>query len=694
MKSTLLLALLYAGMTFCQTLPTYTVSTFAGSAPLGDGGPAASATLRWPSSMVFDNAGNLYVADEGNASIRKITPDGTISTIAGTGTTGFSGDDGPAEQAQLSAYVNGLALDSSGNIYISDAGNNRIRMVSHGAISTVVDGSALPVPETQMGFNGIALDSQDNLYIVDNTYNQIFCIAQDGTFAVIAGNGATGNTGDGGPATQAAFVNPQSLYIDSAGDIYVVDSGANRIRKITPDRNISDFAGTGKAGYSGDGGPAVKAQLNYPLALTPDAAGNLYFLDTANYLVRRIGTDGNISTVAGTGNSVRYGDGRIATQAGFGGLQGLAVTPSGDLYIADFDSGIRAVPAATGIINTAYGQLHFTPDGSPASNTLFNLPYALTSDGQGNLYFGDWFRIRKIDSNGILTTVAGSISTITGGVNATNTGDGGPATAATMSRPYGVVVDKVGNVYFGSYDGSSSLVRRVDTKGIISTVAGGGKSLGDGGPATAASFGGAIFGMAFDAAGALYISDTINHRIRKMTPDGTISTFAGTGTAATNGNGGPATSASIQSPRGLAFDAAGNLYFADFAANRVRKISPDGTITAVAGNGTAGDSGDEGPATSARLYAPFGVAVDSAGNVYIAEWQGDRVRVVTPDGIIHSIASGNPVDLPSTGSFSGDGGPAIGADYCNLSSLAVDSAGKIYVLDTYNERIRILTPNQ
>jgi len=682
--------MLYVGMAFSQTLATYTVNTFAGSAPLGDGGPAVSALLRWPASMVFDNAGNLYVADEGNASIRRITPDGTISTIAGTGTTGFSGDDGPAEQAQISSYVNGIALDSSGNLYISDAGNNRIRMVSHGVISTVVDGSTLPVPETGMGFNGIALDSQDSLYIVDGNYSQIFRIAQDGTFAVIAGNGTTGDTGDGGPATQAAFISPQSLYIDPAGAIYVIDSGANRIRKITPDGNINAFAGTGQAGYGGDGGPAANARLNSPSMMAPDAAGNLYLLDNSNYLVRRIGTDGVITKVAGSGSSLRSGDGLPATQAGFGGLQGLAVTPSGDLYIADFDSAIRVVPAATGIINTAYGQLHFTNDGAPAANALFNVPYSLTSDGQGNLYFGDWFRLRKIDSSGILTTIAGSVSTISGTVPSGNTGDGGPATAATINRPYAIAVDKSGNVYFSSI----ALVRRVDTNGIISTFAGGGASLGDGGPATKASFGGTSFGLAFDTAGALYISDTYGHRIRRVTPDGTISTFAGTGTAGTSGNGGPAASANINGPRGLAFDAAGNLYFADFAANRVRKISPDGTIKAFAGNGTAGGSGDEGPATSAELYSPWGVAVDSAGNVYIAEWLGARVRVVTPDGIIHSIASGNPVDLLSNGSFSGDGGPAIGADYCNLGSIVVGSTGKIYVLDTFNERIRILTPNQ
>jgi sugar lactone lactonase YvrE len=251
-------------------------------------------------------------------------------------------------------------------------------------------------------------------------------------------------------------------------------------------------------------------------------------------------------------------------------------------------------------------------------------------------------------------------------------------------------VDNAGNVYFNS----SNVVRRVGPDGIINTVAGGGTATGDGVPATQAALA-LVNGLAIDNSGSLYISDTANHRIRKVSKDGTISTVAGTGGNATSGDGGPAKAAQIQSPRGLAFGPAGDLYFADYAANRVRKISPDGTISTFAGTGTAGESGDEGPATQASLSSPRNLAIDPSGAVYIADYYpGNAVRVVTTDGIIHTIASGTLVDIQSPISFGGDGGPAIGAHYAYIAAVALDGTGNIYLLDDYNERIRVLTPNQ
>lgn len=210
------------------TPPTYTVSTFTGAVPIGDGGPAAAAILRWPGPLVFDSTGNLYIADWGNASIRKVTPDGIIHTIAGTGTTGFSGDGGPASQAQLSADLVGLSIDSGGNIYIVDSGNNRIRMISatDGTINTIVDGTALPQPETQFGFTGMAFDGAGNLYIADGGHSQIYKIATDGTFVVIAGTGTHADNGDGGPAIQAALKFPWGLYVDASGTVRPTPAGS------------------------------------------------------------------------------------------------------------------------------------------------------------------------------------------------------------------------------------------------------------------------------------------------------------------------------------------------------------------------------------------------------------------------------------------------------------------------------------
>jgi sugar lactone lactonase YvrE len=703
MRLTLLFCLLSVGTGFAQTtVPTYTVNTFAGAAPDEDGGWAADAVLRWPQAMIFDRSGNLYVADGGNAKVRKITPGGLITTVAGTGEVGFSGDGGPASRAQISADLMGLAFDSSGNLYISDAGNNRIRKVSatDGMISTYVYGPGLPRAVPNGGFYGIALDSASNLYIAAAGKSLIFQIAPDGTFSVL-GTGTSADTGDEGPATQAAFVSPQRLYKDPSDTLYVSDVGANTIRKITSDGIVHAFAGTGKAGFGGDGGPATQALLNSPTSMATDASGNFYFIDSNNYRVRQISPDGTISTVAGSagGGSANAGDGGPATKAQFSSLNGITVSGSGDLYISGSDSAIRVVTAGDGIIRTAYGKFHFTDEGQLAETALFNLPNVannnnnpgvLVADGQGNFYLSDDNKIRKIDRNGLLSTIAGVAATDVFG----NTGDGGPATSALIGRSAAIALDPAGNVYFGS----TNRVRRVDTSGNITTFAGGGASLGDGGPATQASIA-SVYGLAFDASGSLYIADGGNRRIRKVTPDGTMSTFAGTGTAGNSGDGGPATAAKLNILRGLAFDAAGNLYVADFGANVVRVISPDGTISTFAGTGTGGESGDGGPATAAKLQGPVNLTIDS-GNVYIADVVGNTLRVVTPDGIIHTIASGptfpngSPVANFSASSFGGDGGPAIGASYSAILQVAFDGSGNIYLLDHANERIRVLTPNQ
>jgi sugar lactone lactonase YvrE len=417
--------------------------------------------------------------------------------------------------------------------------------------------------------------------------------------------------------------------------------------------------------------------------MVPDLAGDIYFLDAGNLRVRRIGADETISTVAGSGAAGRGGDGGPASQAQFGELNGLALSAAGDLYISDWDSAIRVVTAVDGVIQTAYGQRHFSVDGAIAASAVLDFPNALANDGQGNFYLGDGFRIRKIDATGVLSTIAG-----TG--NYGNSGDGGPATAAAIYRSTAITFDTLGNLYIAS----ANEVRRVDTNGMITTVAGGGgPALGDGGLATAASLSSPIYGLAVDSAGSLYISDSGNRRIRKVSTKGIITVVAGTGTTGDTGDGGLATAAEISVPIGLVFDKAGNLYFADNGASRIRKISPSGVISTFAGTGTAGVDGDGGPAVAAQLRYPWGLAIDAAGNIYIADDGGYSVRVVTTDGTIHTLAMGNPADLFSSGSFGGDGGSALGADYNGIPALTLDGSGKIYLLDSGNERIRVLTPN-
>lgn len=345
-------------------------------------------------------------------------------------------------------------------------------------------------------------------------------------------------------------------------------------------------------------------------------------------------------------------------------------------------SGTAQAPAYNISTAVGNGKAGYSGDGGPAPNASISGPCKLTTDAAGDIFFADADNsfIREVNGSGTITSVAGD------GLEGYS-GDGGPATKAELAQPCGVIVDGAGNLYFAQQGDADSAIREV-VKGTINTIAGssttGSGFSGDGGPASSALLDGPI-GMAFDAAGNLYFADSSNNRIRVIGTDGNINTVVGNGNAAFGGDNGPALQAALHSPQAVAFDSAGNLYIADTQNHRIRKVT-NNVITTIAGTGSAGFSGDGGPAAKAQLNTPRDVAVDSSGNVFIVDSFNFRIRMITPDGTIYTIAG--------SGAYggSGDGGPATGAAFEYPLGIAVGPNGVLYVSDTGNNRIRMLKP--
>ena len=415
-------------------------------------------------------------------------------------------------------------------------------------------------------------------------------------------------------------------------------SGNNRIRKVSPTGEITTVAGTGSRGFSGDAGPPTAATFENPTDVAVDSAGNLYIADSGNGRIRKVLALGGIITIAGTGKTSASGDGGPATsavlaKAAIRASPGIALDSAGNLYISDSLNGRVRKVSTSGIITTFAGRgtCCFSGDGGPATSAELNGPSALLVDSADNVYIADTFdnRIRKVSPDGIITTFAGNGT-------ASFTGDGGPATNAALNGPQGLAMDSTGNIYIA--DTQNFRIRRVSPDGIITTFAGNGVfagcdftrcfAPGDGGIATGA----AIYpqGIALDSAGNMYIADG-GHRVRKVSTSGIITTILGDGMRKYSGDGGPATSAQIFNPNGVAVDATGNIYVTSPDDARIRKISTSGIITTFAGNGTQGFSGDGGPATSASA-TPSAIIIDSAENVLfvnlISGTSGVRIRAV------------------------------------------------------------------
>ncbi|HTX35799.1 MAG TPA: hypothetical protein VME43_12295 [Bryobacteraceae bacterium] len=581
-------------------------------------GPAYSSTGRFD-LIATDWAGNLY--GEYDGPIWKIDPQGNLSPVTEFGPATVSPGQPVYALSAGPEYDQSLAGDSQGNLYL--AGGTAIYRVSPDGLMTVY--ASVPA-------GAVACDSAGNVYAIAKA--QIVRVASDGSSVVVAGTGVAGYSGDGGPALDAQ-IGGGFLSADAAGNIWLGDTANNAIRKIDPDGIITTVA-----------------QVSY-LSSMAAFNGAVYYTNYSSTggnpnQVMRVDANGVTETVAGVPYSAPYnGDGGPATAAWFTDILSLAVDPAGDLYIADSNR-VREVDTA-GIIHTVAG-CQCGGNGGPAVWGEAGAPAGIAQDAAGNLYFSDQgsHMVRRIASDGTVSAVAGN-------GEAGFSGDGGPATAARLAWPAGLAFDSAGNLYIA--DEQNDRIREVTTDGIIRTVAGNGVAAfaGDGGPATAASLG-LPDGVALDASGNLYIADTASHRIREVSTGGIIQTIAGSDQYGSSGDGGPAAQALLINPRSLVFDQAGNLVFTDSSARVVRRITPAGIIQRVAGTGQDGFSGNGGPAADAELDLPWGIAVDSSGDILIGD--GDAVRSVNPAGMMEGVAY---------------------APFSSIKGLAVDGAGDFWV---------------
>jgi sugar lactone lactonase YvrE len=769
----------------------YTVAGNASFGYSGDGGPATAASLNNPVSVAVDSTGNLYLADTANNVIRRVdAKTGLITTIAGDGTPTLGGDNGPATSAQVGDPI-GLAVDGQGNIYVSEPGLGVVRKIAAGTgIITTYAGNPTATstgdggPATSALLSnpqGLALDANGNLYITSGFVVRRVDLGT-GTITTYAGNGAYGYTGDSGPAANATFEQPVAISFDKAGNLYIADSGAGVVREVaTGTTTVTTIAGKlsyqNPNGAIGDGGAATSSYLSRPGGVAVDGSGNVYIADSGDNEVRIVNAQtGIINAFAGNANlycAGIEGDGGTAIAATVCEPEGIAFDASGNLYIAESnDARIRLVtgpvltpstaapapvfsvaagtyvnPQSVGITDSIVGSaIHLTLDGTapssfgntyrgtiavtgsvtieamaiapgylpsavveaaytiatppamviktiagngsplapasgrPATTTAIGSVAWVKADATGNLYFTSQYGsfVKRFDhASGVITVIAG------GGTYGTGC-SGEAATSAYLGDLAGIAIDVNGNIFLSlDYPG---LVCRIDAvTGNITAYAGGGEfgypNIGDGGPATSAYLA-TPQGLAVDGAGNLFIADENSRRIRRVdAKTGTISTVAGGGTAYP-GDGGQATSAELISPRDLALDGSGNLYIAD-VNGRVRFVSAStGTISTVAGNGVAGGSGDGLTATNAEIE-PVNIALDSAGNIYIADWSESSVRMIPASGGAITAFAG----VGYLG-FSGDGGAPSIAELYAPEGLTFDGAGNLYIADMYNFRIR------
>ncbi len=616
--------------------------------PLGgpgnaDGAPSIARFFS-PRGVTFDGAGNLYVVDAFNRSIRKVSPTGAVSTVASTPSTS------PA----------GIAIDASGAFFVSDSAQDVIyKITSQG--TSIFAGATYQRPylgSRQIGINqdgqgtaarffqpsGLAFDRLGNLYVADTGNQTIRKISPEGNVTTLAGSANQRGTADG-TGTAARFNYPASVAVDSQGNVIVGENST--VRRITPAGAVTTFAGQGDFANWGDG---VGTSASFASPRVAVGAGDVIFVaDLTGHVIRRISPDGAVTTLAGLGGTTGSIDGP-GSAARFFNPAAVAIDAAGNLFIADSgnDTIRRVTPAGAVTTFAGVAGASGAADGlGPAAS--FDELWGIAVDRTGNVFVADRgnHAVRKITPAGQVTTVA-------------------PRNGRFLETS-GVAVDAAGNVY--TADAGANLIRKITPDGVDTTLAGHSRQWGStDGPGATARFGYPV-GLALAKNGTLYVADAANQKIRAITPDGIVSTVTAS-----------STEVPLIAPNGVAVDDANNLYVADRTTHMIVKITPAGVLTAIAGAPYEPGHAD-GVGAAARFRGPCGVAVDSKGNLFVADTGNNTIRQITPAGVVTTIGG----DPQIYGSADGRGRDA---HFFTPHAIAVDADDNLYIAEEWNSAVR------
>jgi uncharacterized protein YjiK len=688
------------------------VSTFAGTA----GQYYIDPSFNQPHSVTRDSAGNLYIADSGNNTIRKFSSTGILTTLAGTpGVTGSA--NGTGANASFNK-PSGITVDTSGNVFVADSLNHTIRKITSAGVVTTFAGTIGQAtgPGLTPGLNSptsVVKDSSGNYFVVENASCIIRKVTSTGSLSVFAGAINVCGTVNGTGAS-ANFNYPTNIAIDSTNNLFVSDNSGHAIRKITPAGVVTTLAGTA-------GVPYISASFAGPMATAIDSTGNIFVADSENHTIRKISTTGIVTTFAGTNGLTGNANG-VGTAASFNYPKALAIDGSNNIYVADSGNySIRKITPAGTVTTFAGDSLSNETLNGTGVSAHFMITQSLALDASGNLYVGEvdpvgGGNIRKNTPAGVVTTLAVIDGSPTGVIKNNTTGDlfvvdsyyhcirkvtsagvvtdyagtcdlnnsltvDGNGTSASFENPYGIGIDSSQNLFVSDLNNNS--IRKISSIGDVTTFAGGNVGFLDG-TGIAAAFQNPL-GLTVTSAGIIYVSDYGNNSIRKITSAGVVTTYAGSSAAFGSTDGrtsadGTGTNALFNFPTGLKVDSSGNVYVADTESNSIRKITSAGVVTTIAGgvNGYL-----EGNGLTAQFSMPLDLALDSSGNIFVADYANHVIRKITPTADVTTFAgSGSPGVYDDNGVF---------AEFNLPAGITIDSSNNLYVTDAVNV-IRKITP--